>query len=102
MNIQDILEIKKTLQIGNKNYSYMSLKELESKGYKNLASMPYSIKVLLENVLRQAYNLIKIIESVVWGMAESRAIKIKNNISRVLKRAPDFFKALSFNSLITL
>ncbi len=55
MEIKDILEIKKTDKFGNKKYSYMSLKELEKKGYKSISIMPYSIKILLEGVLRQAY-----------------------------------------------
>jgi len=55
VNLNDILEIKKTFEIGNKKYSYMSLKELEKKGHKSISSMPYSIKILLECVLRQAY-----------------------------------------------
>lgn len=55
MKIHDILEIKKILEVGNKKYSYMSLKELEKKGHKSISSMPYSIKILLECVLRQAY-----------------------------------------------
>ncbi|MBN1797025.1 MAG: hypothetical protein JW822_00495 [Spirochaetales bacterium] len=44
----------------------------------------------------------KIIESVVWGIAESNAIKIKNRISLVLNRAPDFLEVLSLSNLITL
>ncbi len=55
MKIHDILEIKKILEVGNKKYSYMSLKELEKKGHKSISRMPYSIKILLECVLRQAY-----------------------------------------------
>lgn len=74
MNVQDILDIKKNLDAGGRKYSYMSLKELESKGYKSISRMPYSIKILLECVLRQTYKLIKSIEnsgqSIVMGFGE--------------------------------
>ncbi|MGB0956186.1 MAG: aconitate hydratase, partial [Panacagrimonas sp.] len=46
----DSFQSKSSLSVGNKNYSYYNLKALEPKF--NLARLPYSIKVLLENLLR--------------------------------------------------
>lgn len=42
----------KELKINNKDYKYFSLMSLEEEGYE-ISKLPYSIKVLLENVLRQ-------------------------------------------------
>ena len=41
-----------TLVVGDRHYSYYRLGALESAGFKNVARLPYSMKVLLENLLR--------------------------------------------------
>jgi aconitate hydratase len=46
---------KKTLQSGAKSYTYYSLKALEEKGY-NVKRLPYSLRILLENLLRTEDN----------------------------------------------
>ncbi|MEQ1440552.1 aconitate hydratase AcnA [Fontimonas sp. SYSU GA230001] len=46
----DSFKSKSTLKVGSKSYTYYSLKALEPKF--KLARLPYSIKVLLENLLR--------------------------------------------------
>src|SRR3546814_10888620 len=46
----DSFKAKSTLTVGSKSYGYYSLKALEPK-YK-LARIPYSHKILLENLLR--------------------------------------------------
>ena len=43
---------KSTLQVGNKSYEIFRIKALEEKGMA-LARLPYSLRVLLENLLRQ-------------------------------------------------
>ncbi len=48
----DSFKTKKTLKIGKKTYTYYSLKQAEKNGLKNVSSLPYSIKVLLENLIR--------------------------------------------------
>lgn len=50
---QDYSFAVKELNIGDQNFKYFSLKELENKGFKNVSSLPFSIKVLLEAALRQ-------------------------------------------------
>jgi len=41
-----------TLQVGNKTYTYYSLAEAEKNGLKGISKLPFSMKVLLENLLR--------------------------------------------------
>jgi len=41
-----------TLTVGDKEYHYFSLKKAEANGLKNISRLPYSLKVLLENLLR--------------------------------------------------
>lgn len=41
------------LQVGGKTFDYYSLVEAESKGLQGISRLPYSLKVLLENLLRQ-------------------------------------------------
>ncbi|HVT34543.1 MAG TPA: aconitate hydratase AcnA, partial [Nevskiaceae bacterium] len=48
--MKDSFKSKSTLKVGSKSYSYFSLKALEPKF--NLARLPYSYKILLENLLR--------------------------------------------------
>jgi aconitate hydratase len=43
---------KKTLTVGGKTYGYYSLLAAEKNGLKGIARLPYSLKVLLENLLR--------------------------------------------------
>ena len=48
----DSFKCRKTLKVGNKSYEYFSLKDAEKNGLKNITRLPYSLKVLLENLLR--------------------------------------------------
>ena len=48
----DSFKTKKTLKIGKKTYTYFSFKAAEKNGLKNISSLPFSIKVLLENLIR--------------------------------------------------
>ena len=50
--MQDSYKTKKTLKIGKKKYEINSLKLAEKHGLKNISSLPYSIKILLENLIR--------------------------------------------------
>lgn len=43
---------RKTLKVGTKSYAYFSLKAAEKAGLKDIARLPVSLKVLLENLLR--------------------------------------------------
>jgi len=48
---KDIFYIKNPLKIDGKNYTYYNLSELQKKGY-DINKMPFSIRILLENALR--------------------------------------------------
>jgi aconitate hydratase len=48
----DSFKALKTLKVGNKKYSYFSLKAAEKNGLDGISKLPYSMKVLLENLLR--------------------------------------------------
>ncbi len=49
---RDTFKCRKTLKVGAKTYTYFSLKTAEKNGLKGVSSLPYSMKVLLENLLR--------------------------------------------------
>ncbi|HUA55409.1 MAG TPA: aconitate hydratase AcnA, partial [Candidatus Sulfotelmatobacter sp.] len=48
---QDTLKCRRTLTVSGKSYDYFSLTEL-AKAHPNVAKLPFSMKVLLENLLR--------------------------------------------------
>ncbi|MCT4636051.1 MAG: aconitate hydratase AcnA [Rickettsiales bacterium] len=49
---QDNLGVKKSLSVDKKEYQYFSINEAEKKLKTNLNRMPFSLKVILENLLR--------------------------------------------------
>ncbi len=48
----DSFKCRKTLKVGARTYHYFSLKAAEKNGLKGISQLPYSMKVLLENLLR--------------------------------------------------
>jgi aconitate hydratase len=48
----DSFKCRKTLTVGNKSYVYFSLTAAEKNGLKGASRLPYSMRVLLENLLR--------------------------------------------------
>jgi aconitate hydratase len=48
----DSFKCRKTLQVGSKTYQYYSLKVAEDHGLKGAGRLPFSLKVLLENLIR--------------------------------------------------
>ncbi|MFT3987937.1 MAG: aconitate hydratase AcnA [Aestuariivirga sp.] len=48
----DSFKSRKTLKVGSKSYTYFSLKAAEKNGLAGISKLPYSLKVLLENLLR--------------------------------------------------
>jgi len=49
---QDSLATQSQLQVDGKIYNYFSLKQAEKQHFKGIARLPYSLKVLFENLLR--------------------------------------------------
>ncbi len=52
MTAFDSFKSKKSLKVGAKTYTYYSLKAAEKNGLTGISRLPYSMKVLLENLLR--------------------------------------------------
>ena len=48
----DSFKCRKTLEVGAKTYQYFSLKAAEKNGLAGIAQLPFSLKVVLENLLR--------------------------------------------------
>jgi aconitate hydratase len=48
----DSFKCRKTLRAGSKTYEFYSLKAAEAQGLKGISRLPYSLKVLLENLIR--------------------------------------------------
>ena len=49
---QDTLKTRRKLKVGSKSYDYFSLKAAEKAGIGAISRLPFSLKVLLENLLR--------------------------------------------------
>ncbi|MBU9712384.1 aconitate hydratase AcnA [Evansella tamaricis] len=87
-NENQLYNSKRTFEANGKTYSYYDLKAIEEAGVGTVSSLPYSIKVLLESVLRQydgkvikeehVENLAK------WGTPEVKAIDVPFKPSRVI------------------
>ena len=48
----DSFKSRKTLKVGTKSYAYFSLKAAEKNGLAGISKLPFSLKVVLENLLR--------------------------------------------------
>ncbi|HWA31009.1 MAG TPA: aconitate hydratase AcnA, partial [Rhizomicrobium sp.] len=48
----DSFKSRRTMTVGGKSYAYFSLAAAEKAGLKNISKLPYSMRVLLENLLR--------------------------------------------------
>ena len=48
----DTLKTRRTLQVGDKSYDYFSLAAAAEAGLGDISRLPFSLKVLLENLLR--------------------------------------------------
>ena len=48
----DSFNCRRTLEVGGKSYDYFSLSEAEKNGLDGISKLPFSLKVLLENLLR--------------------------------------------------
>jgi aconitate hydratase len=51
-DLKDPFESRQTITIANKEVTFYSLKKLEEAGIANISKLPYSIRVLLEDILR--------------------------------------------------
>jgi len=52
VTLNNSFNARQTLKVGDKTYTYFSLVEAEKNGLKGISKLPFSMKVLLENLLR--------------------------------------------------
>ncbi len=52
MTLHDTLNVRRTLSVNHINYDYYSLEAAEKSGLTGLSQLPFSLKILLENLLR--------------------------------------------------
>lgn len=84
----DVFNARKSFELDGKRYNYYSLGALEEAGVGNVSKLPYSVKVLLESVLRQYDGRVITKEHVEnlakWGTAEVKEVDVPFKPSRVI------------------
>ncbi|QDI90125.1 aconitate hydratase AcnA [Salicibibacter halophilus] len=84
----DMYQAKKTLNVGNETYHYYDLAALEKAGIGDVSKLPYSIKVLLESLLRQQDGKVissEHVESLAnWGTKDGGSEDVPFKPSRVI------------------
>ncbi len=84
----DVFKARSSFSLDGKTINYYSLKALEDAGLGNVSKLPYSVKVLLESVLRQYDGYVikeEHIENLAkWGTNELKEIDVPFKPSRVI------------------
>lgn len=84
----DVFNARKSFELDGKRYHYYHLGALEKAGLGNVSNLPYSIKVLLESVLRQYDGRVITKEHVEnlakWGTSEVKEVDVPFKPSRVI------------------
>jgi aconitate hydratase len=88
MTSNDVFQARQSFELDGKRYNYYQLSALEEAGVGNVSKLPYSIKVLLESVLRQQDGRVITKEHVEnlakWGTDEVKDIDVPFKPSRVI------------------
>ncbi|WP_338469357.1 aconitate hydratase AcnA [Niallia sp. XMNu-256] len=88
MSTSDVFQARKSFDLNGKRYNYYQLAALEKAGVGKVSKLPYSIKVLLESVLRQLDGRVITKEHVEnlakWGTNEVKEIDVPFKPSRVI------------------
>ncbi|MFB5281672.1 aconitate hydratase AcnA [Peribacillus sp. Hz7] len=88
MTKNDVYQARKSFEVEGKQYNYYSLAAVEQAGAGQVSKLPYSIKVLLEAVLRQVDGRVITKEHVEnlakWGTSEQKEIDVPFKPSRVI------------------
>src|SRR5262245_696018 len=84
----DSFKSRKTLKVGSKTYTYFSLPDAEQNGLAGLSRLPFSLKVLVENLLRhedgrsvRAEDIRAVLD---WLKSKSSNVEIAYRPARVL------------------
>ncbi len=84
----DSFGVRRALEVRGREFQYFSLPELEKQGFANVKHLPYSLKVLLENLLRneddQAVRRSDIEALANWDPAQKLEQEIAFNPARVI------------------
>ncbi len=84
----DSFHSRKILKAGGKDYEYFSLPDAEANGLPGIAALPYSLKVLLENLLRFEDGVTVTADDIramsLWLMTKSSTREIAFRPARVL------------------
>ncbi|HET6558651.1 MAG TPA: aconitate hydratase AcnA [Prolixibacteraceae bacterium] len=84
--VKDIFQVKRSLKVEGKDYSYCSLPELQKQGYA-IERLPFTIRILLENALRNFDDFSvtqKAIETLLHWMPKGSVQDIPFKPARVL------------------
>ncbi|SIR98825.1 aconitase [Peribacillus simplex] len=88
MTKNDVYQARKSFEIDGQRYNFYSLDAIEKAGDGKVSRLPYSIKVLLEAVLRQVDGRVITKEHVAnlakWGTSEQQDIDVPFKPSRVI------------------
>ncbi|MEN1969965.1 aconitate hydratase AcnA [Lentibacillus sp. N15] len=88
MSKQDTFHAKKQFELNGKTYNYYHLKELEEAGLGNVSRLPFSVRVLLESLLRQHDGRVIKDEHVKglakWGTKDGTGVDVPFKPSRVI------------------
>lgn len=84
----DVFNARTSFEVNGKRYHYYRLSALEEAGLGNVSKLPYSVKVLLESVLRQYDGRVIAKEHVEnlakWGTDELKEVDVPFKPSRVI------------------
>ena len=86
MTSLDSFKCAKTLTVGTKTYVYYSLPEAEKHGLRGISRLPFSLKVLLENLLRNEDGR-TVTKEDIQGFAHGSRINPRSARSRSVRRA---------------
>ncbi|TCT26654.1 aconitase [Melghiribacillus thermohalophilus] len=88
MAASDVYNARKQFELNGKTYHYYDLKSLEEAGIGNISRLPYSIRILLESVLRQYDGKVIQKEHVEklakWNTGEDSKVDVPFKPSRVI------------------
>lgn len=88
MTQSDVFQAKKQFELNGKTYNYYQLKALEEAGIGKVARLPFSIRVLLESIVRQHDGHVIKDEHVKgltkWGTKEGEGVDVPFKPSRVI------------------
>ena len=85
---QDTLKARRTLEAGGKSYDYYSLSAVSDAGYGDISRLPFSLKVLLENLLRyedgRSVTVADIEQAAKWVETRKSDLEIAYRPARIL------------------